>query len=84
MKKLGSIAIVAMFGILTLASCKKDWTCSCTIHWTNSSLGIDTTLSGSGEIKDVKKSEAKDSCTSQNGVIDDGYGGTFNTDCSLD
>jgi hypothetical protein len=48
MKKVFALlAVVALFG-----SCKKDWTCECTV------LGFTT----SGELKDMKKSEAQDSC----------------------
>ncbi len=49
MKKLLVIAVIAVVG---LASCKKDYTCSCTI------LG-QTTVS---EFKDVTQSDAEEAC----------------------
>ncbi len=52
MKK--SIILLAGVAMLALASCKKDYTCECT----------DVPLLGTVpiEIKDAKKSEAKDAC----------------------
>ncbi|MFD1553919.1 hypothetical protein DNU06_14055 [Putridiphycobacter roseus] len=49
MKKVILIAAVSM---LALASCKKDYTCECT---------IDSEVY-TYELKDVKKSDAKDAC----------------------
>lgn len=40
-------------GVLLFASCKKDWTCTCT------SGGVSTTIT----IKDAKKSDASAACT---------------------
>ena len=45
------IAIAAL-GVLTLASCKKDYTCSCTIN------GVTT----DSMYKDIKKKDAETAC----------------------
>ena len=55
MKKVfASLAIIALF-----AACKKDYTCECTVLGTTES----------SVIKDVKKSEAKDSCDAANALV---------------
>ncbi|MDZ4844242.1 MAG: hypothetical protein SH857_01690 [Chitinophagales bacterium] len=50
MKKL--VPVVALFAVLSLASCKKDYVCSCTV------LGITTKTT----IPDTKKGDAEDAC----------------------
>lgn len=50
MKKIIAIAFVGMFGVLTLGSCVKTYTCDCTYPGTNSSSS--TTVSG--KKKDLK------------------------------
>ena len=66
---------IAFIGALTLVSCKKDYTCTCTTTTTQPTFvyqgvivqnGSTTTASGSSTINDTKK-EAKASCESQNG-----------------
>jgi hypothetical protein len=52
------IILLSGLTLLTLASCKKDWTCTCT---STSSLG---TFSSSATIADMKKSDAKAECDS--------------------
>ncbi len=55
MKKVfASLAIIALF-----AACKKDYTCECTVLGTTES----------SVFKDVKKSEAKDSCDAANALV---------------
>lgn len=54
MKKL-IIAAVVVAGISAFTSCKKEWTCECTVF----GLTADTTLT------DMSKSDAKDYCDSQ-------------------
>ena len=55
MKKIFALlAVVAIF-----AACKKDYTCECTV------LGA----TESTTFKDVKKSEAKDSCDAANALV---------------
>ncbi len=54
MKKVIAIAFVGMFGILTLGSCKKEWTCECQL--------IDyPTMKEERVIKDTKKG-AEEQC----------------------
>ena len=68
MKKL--VLAVAALGLISLTSCKKDYTCTCKV----SGSEIKT------EIKDVKKSKAKDGCSAletQSKMID------ANASCSL-
>jgi hypothetical protein len=55
MKKIFALlAVVALF-----AACKKDYTCECTV------LGAKESTT----FKDVKKSEAKDSCDAANALV---------------
>lgn len=49
------VLLFGAFALLTLASCKKDWTCTCT-----SSIGG----SESSTISDMTKSDAKVECDS--------------------
>ncbi|HYV94440.1 MAG TPA: hypothetical protein VE978_21890 [Chitinophagales bacterium] len=80
MKKLSSIAIVVMFAALILSSCKKDYTCHCTV----TDVSVDTTISYTGDtiFTDSKKSDAKDRCNAFNGV-DTAFGHTFTTSCAI-
>ena len=82
MKKTYSIILGAIL-VVALASCKKDYTCNCSLTWTNSFLG-DTTWTTSGTIENSSKEDAEGACTQSNGSIDDGFGGTIVTDCQLD
>jgi len=52
MKKIAPIALIALFGALSLTSCKKDYTCEC------SSGGV---VIGTSTIH-TTKSKAKDAC----------------------
>jgi hypothetical protein len=56
MKKIVTIVAVALFGVLVLPSCKKDYTCTCTFGGQSAS----TTL------KNVTKKDAKAACESGN------------------
>jgi hypothetical protein len=56
MKKIVTIVAVALFGALVLPSCKKDYTCTCTI------AGQTT----SSPINNAKKSDAKNACDQLN------------------
>ena len=80
MKKFGAIIFLLLVGSLTLISCKKDYTCSCTVTWTGI---IDTTWTFSGTLNG-KKDDVKSECQQSNGVEDDGYGNTVTTDCQID
>lgn len=53
------VILFGAFALLTLASCKKDWTCTCT-----SSVGSSSTT-----IQDMTKSDAKADCNGGDGVI---------------
>ena len=50
---------IRFLGALALASCKKEFTCTCTA--TADIMGVVTTSSASTTIKDTKK-KAKDAC----------------------
>lgn len=52
MKKIVTIVAVALFGAVVLPSCKKDYTCTCTINGQSTST----------EIKNAKKADAKLAC----------------------
>jgi hypothetical protein len=54
-KLMKKVILFGAFALLTLASCKKDWTCTCT-----SSIGG----SESRTISDMTKSDAKVDCDS--------------------
>ena len=56
MKKFAPIAVIALFGVLSMTSCKKDYTCTCTIG------GVTYPYTYSK----VKKSVAKTNCDNQN------------------
>jgi hypothetical protein len=56
MKKLLSIAAVTV-ALVSLSSCKKDYTCTCT--FSGSGAGLPNQVI---EYKDVKKKDAKESC----------------------
>jgi len=55
MKKVTFIAIAAFF-TLSLASCKKDWSCKCTVTTAGVSGTTETTFNAT-------KKDAEDSCT---------------------
>jgi 3-hydroxymyristoyl/3-hydroxydecanoyl-(acyl carrier protein) dehydratase len=69
MKKIVMIVTVALFGAVVLPSCKKDYTCTCTIGGASNA----TKMSG------TKKSDAQAACDASN-VAAQKLGGT----CSLD
>lgn len=60
MKKFIAIAFVGMFGILTMGSCKKDYTCECSV----TVPGFATTTSSS-KVNATKK-DAKEACEKNN------------------
>jgi hypothetical protein len=57
-KLMKKVILFGAFALLTLASCKKDWTCTCT-----SSVGG----SSSTTIQDMTKSDAKADCDGGDG-----------------
>ena len=83
MKKLSSIAVIALFATgLFLSSCKKDYTCACSIS--TKIVGSDTFLvtSANTTIKDTKDN-ASSTCTSANGTTADAFGDTIKTSCVI-
>jgi hypothetical protein len=80
MKNFGAIILFILFGALTLVSCKKDYTCKCTITVTGF---LDTTYVTMGTIND-KKSNAQDQCEANDGTITDGFGDTIVTNCQIE
>ncbi len=52
MKKIASVCVIALV-VLSMSSCKKDWTCTCTLLGTSSSIPIN----------DATKSDAEDACS---------------------
>jgi len=56
------VILVAAVGVLALASCKKDRTCSCMVT-VESTLG-NASFTQDTIFVDMKKSEAEDKCTS--------------------
>ncbi len=63
------VILFGAFALLTLASCKKDWTCTCT-----SSIGG----SSSTTITDMTKSDAKADCNAG-----DGSAAGITVDCEI-
>ena len=55
--KIKFVFALAAVAVLSLASCKKDYTCECT--WNVN----DTAMDYSFEIKDAKKADAEEACT---------------------
>lgn len=55
MKKLTPLVMIAAFGAMMFASCKKDYTCDC-------KLGGESVMKY--EIKDAKKKDAEKACES--------------------
>ncbi|HTN18604.1 MAG TPA: hypothetical protein VL092_13020 [Chitinophagaceae bacterium] len=70
MKKL--VLAVAALGLISLTSCKKDYTCECTV----SGLGSTSTT-----IKDTKK-KAKDACEKMSSSVSMG-GTTITSSCAI-
>lgn len=70
MKKVLMFSVSALF-VLGLASCKKDYTCTCTISGTSTST----------EILDSKKGDAEDAC---NALEVAARIGDPNASCNLD
>ncbi|PIE86818.1 MAG: hypothetical protein CSA03_03510 [Bacteroidetes bacterium] len=70
MKKALFIGVFGMFGIMALASCKKDYICNCTVN------GNEATL----QIKDAKKKDAQDACDDAEAT----YAQAGTASCTLD
>lgn len=75
MKKIASIAAVALLGIIVLPSCKKDYTCVCS--YTDPSTG--ETISAEGSLGKTTKKDAKAACEGWNSK----YAGFTGVECKL-
>lgn len=58
MKKLPVIAFLSLFAALSFTSCKKEYTCTCTV----TSPVIDTSITVVTNIDKAKKKHAEDQC----------------------
>ena len=58
MKKIASIAAVALFGAMAMTSCKKDYTCTC--------KAADGTVTASYQYPKMKKKDAESACNTWN------------------
>jgi len=74
MKKLLFVFAIAAIG--SLASCKKEYTCTCTIYDANG----DKITSASDETDKMKKSEAEDECDKGDSEV----AGVGKTECEID
>ncbi len=63
---LGSVAFVA----LSMSSCKKEWTCTCTSSY--SVNGVTSSASASATTEKMSKKDAEDACES--GSVSTSYG----------
>lgn len=70
MKKTILIGGLAMFAVVALASCKKDYTCSCTVNGNQATL----------QIKDAKKKDAQAECDEAEAT----YAQAGTASCTLD
>jgi hypothetical protein len=64
MKHLSTIIIVSFFGLMIFASCKKDYTCKCTVTISGTANGIPFSESADSTIAlgKMKKKDAKSKC----------------------
>lgn len=73
------IAIAALF-TLSLASCKKDYSCECTKTRTDGSTTL-TTEDGNYKFKDTR-TRAESRCNDEEGSGTDGFG-SYTRDCQI-
>ena len=82
MKKLfvfgAAIALMATF-----ASCKKDYTCTCSSVTKDATGDVISSGSASGTVNDTKK-KAEEKCEEGNASFDAGGGYTTTTTCKID
>ena len=79
MKKIILLASVA-FVALSLSSCKKEWTCECTVSSTYA--GTTTTETVSGKTDKMSKKDAKDKCNEGDSSYDL-LGVKVSSDCEI-
>ncbi len=77
MKKIFLFAVIAVVGA-SFASCKKDYTCTCTVKVSGQP---DQTVSAT--IKNVTKSDATKSCDGSVSTYNAVYGSSATISCSL-
>lgn len=61
MKKIASIAAIALFGAMAMTSCKKDYTCTC--------KAADGSTTASYTYPKVKKKDAQSACDTWNNAV---------------
>ncbi len=59
MKKIASIAAIALFGAMAMTSCKKDYTCTCTYNIAGQTTSTDFSLGKQ------KKKDAEAACSAR-------------------
>lgn len=77
MKKVTTFAVVALFGALTFSSCKKNYTCTCTVKVTDTSGGVSTAVIDTTIKYDLgkqKKSDAKNACDNYQNQVNTVFG----------
>ena len=77
MKKFFTIAIVSLICVASLTSCKKKWTCGCTVTTAGVAVSSQAT-----DTEKRSKSDAKALCEANNGSITSG-GVSETIDCHL-
>lgn len=75
MKKALLIGSLGVFGVIALASCKKDYTCECTSTSGSSSSTASTTINAT-------KGDAKEACEAGSSSATSG-GSTVTTTCEI-
>ena len=73
--------VISMFALVTLYSCKKDWTCTCVITETVGTY-VNTTSDDFG-ISNESKSDAKDECNQDDSNLTDSTGVNIVTACEI-
>lgn len=73
------VILVATIGVLALISCKKDYTCSCTV--TSTGL-VNFTVVNDTIYQDVSKSDAENKCATMNSSAS-GFGTTVTSVCEI-
>ncbi len=74
------IMLVAAVAALSLSSCKKEYTCECTV--TTYMNGTATTSTASGTTEKMKKSEAEDKCNKSDSMTGDTTNG-IKSECGI-
>jgi hypothetical protein len=81
MKKLFPIVMIAAMGVLSFASCKKDYKCTCKIHESVAGFTFDTTITS--DLGKQKKSDAQKSCDNASSTYNSTYGTYGTVSCSI-